>query len=59
MAEQRHDRLRERAADNVLLIQRVFRAKPEIVSLLRTQYVQVLDRQDLLAFDLARPERSH
>jgi 4-amino-4-deoxy-L-arabinose transferase-like glycosyltransferase len=34
-------------------------AKPDIVAMLRERYVQVLDRPDLLAFDLARPDRSH
>jgi 4-amino-4-deoxy-L-arabinose transferase-like glycosyltransferase len=35
------------------------RERPEIVGLLRAKYEQVIDRPDLLAFDLARPERSH
>jgi 4-amino-4-deoxy-L-arabinose transferase-like glycosyltransferase len=34
------------------------RGKPEIFALLRTQYAQVLDRPDLVAFDLTQPTRS-
>jgi 4-amino-4-deoxy-L-arabinose transferase-like glycosyltransferase len=35
------------------------REKPEVLAMLRTRYTQVLDRPDLLAFDLAEPARSH
>jgi 4-amino-4-deoxy-L-arabinose transferase-like glycosyltransferase len=35
------------------------RDKPDVFAMLQTHYTQVLNRPDLVAFDLAEPERSH